>query len=144
MNIAQLLNPVEPESNQDAYPAQGSITQRATNDSPNTVPESGKRERSSSSTPPRLQAARVQRHNYEHHSISVPLLAPTGQHTSQTASPLKRITKRVRGSVDDSEQGENRNDEPRNLSPQSTETSSEQVPGSDAESTPTFKRNADG
>ncbi|KAF9292541.1 hypothetical protein BGZ68_003447 [Mortierella alpina] len=144
MNIARLLNPVEPESDQDAYPAQNNITQRAKDDAASIALDSGKRERSSSTTPPRLQDARARKHNFEHHSISVPLTAPVGQYISQTTNPHKRIAKRVRGSFDNSEQGELRNDTHENTSSPSTDNSSDVVSGPDAESTPTFKRNADG
>ncbi|KAF9938713.1 hypothetical protein BGZ67_010554 [Mortierella alpina] len=144
MNIAQLLNPIVPESDQAAYPTQESLVQRAKNDPASITPDSGKRDRSSSTTPPRSQDARVQRHSYEYHSISVPLVAPITHFISQTPNAHKRITKRVRGSFDNFEQDEGRNDRLGRSSSQSTETSSDQVSGPDAESTPSFKRNADG
>jgi len=144
MNIAQLLNPIEPESDQVAYPAPESLAPRANKDTTSIAVDSGKRDRSSSTTPPQPQDARVQKHNYEHHSIAVPLIAPVGHFISQTPNPHKRISKRVRGSFDNSEQDELRNDRLENPGPHSTESSSDQVAGPDTESTPTFKRNADG
>ncbi|KAF9968710.1 hypothetical protein BGZ70_009632 [Mortierella alpina] len=144
MNIAQLLNPIDPESDQGVNPAPESLGPRAKKDTASIAADSGKRDRSSSTTPPRPQDARVQKHNYEHHSIAVPLIAPIGHFISQTPNPQKRISKRVRGSFDNSEQDELRNDGLGNPSPYSTESSSESVSGPDAESTPTFKRNADG